>query len=933
MATEEKKYIINFEDNLNVYAQRAVDAKKAVDALKLSNEEYKKAQDELLTSGKLNEKQIAETTVEIEKRNAALKTAEKEYSNAKKQTELATAANKAEAGSYDELYKRWQLAQVELKKLGDTVPKNAQDAYVLSERFKEQSKSVDEAKRALNQFGKETSDNRLNVGNYSEAIEGAIGGFAGLPGPVGNAASAISGAGKTFKELSKTILSTPIGWILAGVASLIAIFAGFIKIIKSTDSGATEFAVRMEQIRAIIDVLRVRTLALITTFKDFFTGNWKKLGEDVKNTFGGIGDQMNSATAAARKYQEALDDIEDRENNYVSNAADNKNKIAKLEYTAQDRTKTTEERKKALDEAIALGEEETKMQVKFAEDKLNNEIDYLAGKAGLRREDVLGFIKMTDEEQKTANESLQTLRNNNDEKFKIIEGLYSDAIEADTKFYEENKRNQSKSTAFSEELRQKEIDRINGLATIHELENKILSDHNKTLLTKLKADYDKRLQTEGTSYEQREKLLKEYLKKVAEIEASEAAQAKQILKEKLNADLKDTKLTDTQKLVLKQQYKEAVNAIDEEESRKAIEGDATERKRVLSEQQAEIKAGIEYQKLKADNLKKQGGDNLELLKGILDAEFEAMKTSGAYDELGPNQKLLADQKYLEAKQSLDDEAILKKEETVNQDIALDKLLAEEKTLTGQNTINEQEAILDAEYQAMSRSLEYSQMTASQQRLIDQKYTNDKKAFSNARIAQSEKELNIVGNALGTLSDIVGKETVAGKAFAVAQATINTWLAASQALRDPTMPSTFAKIAAMVAIIGSGLMTVRNIMKVDTTGKSSSGSTSGAVSSGVGTAAVERVAATAVQPQTNNVMNKQATTLASSPQITQMAQTKGVNILNPTTPNVVVNVPAQKTLTTEDLTKAFKSLPSPVVTVEDINARSYEVNKIAVRANI
>jgi len=51
-----------------------------------------------------------------------------------------------------------------------------------------------------------------------------------------------------------------------------------------------------------------------------------------------------------------------------------------------------------------------------------------------------------------------------------------------------------------------------------------------------------------------------------------------------------------------------------------------------------------------------------------------------------------------------------------------------------------------------------------------------------------------------------------KIAGIANATINTYLAATQALRDPTNPTTFGKIAAMVAIIGSGLAQVAVIAR-------------------------------------------------------------------------------------------------------------------------
>lgn len=101
--------------------------------------------------------------------------------------------------------------------------------------------------------------------------------------------------------------------------------------------------------------------------------------------------------------------------------------------------------------------------------------------------------------------------------------------------------------------------------------------------------------------------------------------------------------------------------------------------------------------------------------------------------------------------------------------------------------------------------------------------NDK-AVSDFRVATYGK----IGDALGALSDVAGKNTVAGKALAIAQATINTYTAATQILAAETPPlvpppvALALKIASMVAVIATGLEQVKQIasVKVDAAGDSS-----------------------------------------------------------------------------------------------------------------
>jgi len=73
---------------------------------------------------------------------------------------------------------------------------------------------------------------------------------------------------------------------------------------------------------------------------------------------------------------------------------------------------------------------------------------------------------------------------------------------------------------------------------------------------------------------------------------------------------------------------------------------------------------------------------------------------------------------------------------------------------------------------------------------------------------SQTKLLIVSNTLGELAQAVGENTVAGKALAVAQATINTYQGASLALA--TYPPPFGAIAAATVIAG-GLINVKKII--------------------------------------------------------------------------------------------------------------------------
>lgn len=84
-------------------------------------------------------------------------------------------------------------------------------------------------------------------------------------------------------------------------------------------------------------------------------------------------------------------------------------------------------------------------------------------------------------------------------------------------------------------------------------------------------------------------------------------------------------------------------------------------------------------------------------------------------------------------------------------------------------------------------------------------------------------LESTGNLFSVLGGIVGRETAAGKVLGIAQATINTFIGATEVLRaKSTLPEpagTISKIVNVAAVIATGLAAVRNIVKTPVPGAS------------------------------------------------------------------------------------------------------------------
>ena len=127
------------------------------------------------------------------------------------------------------------------------------------------------------------------------------------------------------------------------------------------------------------------------------------------------------------------------------------------------------------------------------------------------------------------------------------------------------------------------------------------------------------------------------------------------------------------------------------------------------------------------------------------------------------------------------------------------------------------AKLEIEHEAALKSVEDHANFAEMKEAIDQKYTNAKKALDTEAVKFSEmsskEQLGIASNALGSMATIMGKESKAGKAAAIGQATIQTYLSAQKAFTSlagiPVVGPVLGGIAAAGAVV-SGFKNIQAI---------------------------------------------------------------------------------------------------------------------------
>jgi hypothetical protein len=294
----------------------------------------------------------------------------------------------------------------------------------------------------------------------------------------------------------------------------------------------------------------------------------------------------------------------------------------------------------------------------------------------------------------------------------------------------------------------------------------------------------------------------------------------------------------------------------------------------------------------AETVKKQNEDNIkwteDLYKSIEEVHDTALKAKKAADEKAA------------------EDAVKLAEDTAKRLSESNEAGFEYQRLKAGESVDMLQQILNAEYRAMLASVEYKDMTTNEKLLIDQQYTENTRQLSILRIQQQAQELDLVSNIFGSLSGLMSKQTGAAKALSIAQALISTYTAGVKAMAElPLGSGPILRFLTLASVIAAGMLQVKNIMAVKVPGGGGGGQS----------------APTAIS--------------SSQPAQRAFAQSAGSSVLTQaqlSQPQLNA-IPNQNMLTAADIAVALSKLPSPIVTVEDINAKVKSVNKVTVRANI
>jgi chromosome segregation ATPase len=294
---------------------------------------------------------------------------------------------------------------------------------------------------------------------------------------------------------------------------------------------------------------------------------------------------------------------------------------------------------------------------------------------------------------------------------------------------------------------------------------------------------------------------KKRIEELQKLQDKKNADAK-VIADKAAARAKEAKaLRDTERKELDEGQKQAMLTLMKEQEKETFQVNEKYSKLIF----LATKYGEDTKSLKEAQAKEQEAID----KKYADAERE--RSEKAYRE-----RIDFEVKLAEDLQKLDEENKKKKEEEAQKKLELESQGRVDAAALAMADYNYKKVLGEASFQDELTAFDKTRQLERED-MVARKVSGDAllafdKDTSAARTeierAQQEVKLGIISNALGTIADAVGRQSVAGKALAVAQATIDTYMGATKALA--TYPPPFGAIAAGTVVL-AGILNVKKIL--------------------------------------------------------------------------------------------------------------------------
>lgn len=175
----------------------------------------------------------------------------------------------------------------------------------------------------------------------------------------GAASSGIFATGLKLVGAAFNTLFGPVGLVIAAIASLVAYFT-------KSEEGMKAVKIGVSAVTAIFDTFISVLIKTGSLLADLFTGNWSKLGDDVKGIGSAFSQVGNNIKQNIDIQKQEMQLIKDKRKNIVDEATITRD-VAKYRLDAADKTKTNTERINALKKALEGEKKLTEEKIKIAQ--------------------------------------------------------------------------------------------------------------------------------------------------------------------------------------------------------------------------------------------------------------------------------------------------------------------------------------------------------------------------------------------------------------------------------------------------------------------------------------------------------------------------------------------------------------------------------------
>ncbi len=763
MATE-KIEIFKLDIDLDSAIQSASAFKTEADVLKSKLDALKKAGD----TG-------SETYARLKGQFDAVN---KEYKTSQREVAKLTALEGKEIKTIDQARNALSVVNSQWTKQAKLYGTNSQQA----EKLTKQSAQL---RNRLKELEKGVGDTTRNVGNYSEGFTEAINKtglfgqaqqkaaqLTGLVSPVVKSVkSEISGISNSYKAAktssvqfsgaqkavavttnltSAALRILKVALIATGIGAIVVLLGSLVAFFSKTQKGADFVSKAMAGLGAVVDVLIDRLSKVGGAFVKLFSGDFSGAFDDLSDAASGLGDELAREAREAYNLEAALQAVQDKEIGLIGVQAERKKKVEELRIAAKDEQKDLRERADLLQQAGDVEKQILADKLEIAKEEARISQAQL-DLGESTREDIKATAEAQAKVTQLETESLKLRRSIETEKQSLLKRARAEE-EAATKKRLSDAKKATEAAIKESETRLK----------IFIEENEGRADTLEKSLSFQKQIRDERLD-----------ILERELQLGNKTQAEYELEALQIKNEFL----------EKQKELTVQYANEELQIYIENHNSRIVAGE------LLTQQL------VDQEKTRLDLIAQKQRD---------------------FQQKRLEEGLISEREYNAAINQINEENRQAKSEQ-QQELKEQEAEAKAIDLENQRVLDEERLNYDLELQlqylnrAKEKELEVAEQKGADTTKIEAKFAEQKKQIEET--VQANKNA-LASQTFGNLATILGKESKAGKAAAVAQTTIDTYQAATAAYKAlagiPVVGPALGAVAAGAAV-ASGLANVRKIV--------------------------------------------------------------------------------------------------------------------------